>query len=77
MDPPLDPAHFIHRIGRTGRFSRAGKTLVLLVPSEKDYLGYLKVFHIWNPQLCAWCPVFFVSLSCKVWNCPNNLSLNH
>ena len=34
MDPPTDPAAFVHRIGRTARAGQSGKALVLLLPHE-------------------------------------------
>ena len=42
VDPPTDPAAFVHRIGRTARAGQAGKALVLLLPHEDGYLPFLE-----------------------------------
>eukprot|EP00397_Hematodinium_sp_SG-2012_P013759 GEMP01013980.1.p1 GENE.GEMP01013980.1~~GEMP01013980.1.p1 ORF type:complete len:631 (+),score=162.21 GEMP01013980.1:161-2053(+) len=41
FDPPLDPTVFIHRIGRTARAGKSGKSLLFLLPSETAYLDFL------------------------------------
>ncbi|KAL0225134.1 hypothetical protein RCL1_003046 [Eukaryota sp. TZLM3-RCL] len=42
-DPPDDPKEYIHRVGRTGRGGNdAGKALLFLMPSELDFLKFLK-----------------------------------
>ncbi|KAL0228715.1 hypothetical protein GEMRC1_013335 [Eukaryota sp. GEM-RC1] len=42
-DPPDDPKEYIHRVGRTGRGGNAaGKALLFLMPSELEFLRYLK-----------------------------------
>ncbi|KAL0484484.1 ATP-dependent RNA helicase [Acrasis kona] len=41
-DPPENPNEYIHRVGRTARAGRQGKALLLLLPSEKGFLKYLK-----------------------------------
>ena len=42
-DPPSHPASFIHRAGRTARNGDEGQALLLLLPSETDYIDYIKV----------------------------------
>ncbi|KAL0218615.1 hypothetical protein P9112_004268 [Eukaryota sp. TZLM1-RC] len=42
-DPPDDPREYIHRVGRTGRGgNNAGKALLFLMPSELEFLKFLK-----------------------------------
>lgn len=36
LDCPEDCATYIHRVGRTARFEKAGNALLLLLPSEKE-----------------------------------------
>ena len=44
LDPPSDPAAFLHRSGRAGRAGRAGRSVVLLSPgAEEDYVPFLAV----------------------------------
>ncbi|KAJ4911413.1 DEAD-box ATP-dependent RNA helicase 18 [Raphanus sativus] len=42
-DPPQDPKVFIHRVGRTARFGRQGRSIVFLLPKEKDYVEFLSL----------------------------------
>ena len=55
FDAPLDPAVFIHRIGRTARMGRQGQSLLLLAPSEDAYVPYLHRLHVpieaWTGQV--------------------------
>lgn len=41
-DCPEDPATYIHRVGRTARFSRGGESLLLLLESEKTMVEELQ-----------------------------------
>lgn len=41
IDPPQDPASFVHRIGRTARRGLEGAAVVFLDESEKDYIDFL------------------------------------
>ena len=43
FDPPSDPSFFIHRVGRTARAGRSGRSLVLLLPGEASYVQLLEV----------------------------------
>ncbi|GFR50915.1 hypothetical protein Agub_g13233, partial [Astrephomene gubernaculifera] len=43
LDPPQDPAAFVHRVGRTARMGRAGSALVLLTPAEEPYVEFLRL----------------------------------
>jgi ATP-dependent RNA helicase DDX18/HAS1 len=41
-DPPDDPRDYIHRVGRTARAGKVGKSLLFLLESELGFLRYLK-----------------------------------
>mmetsp|Transcript_37418 Transcript_37418/g.81476 ORF Transcript_37418/g.81476 Transcript_37418/m.81476 type:complete len:434 (-) Transcript_37418:79-1380(-) len=41
-DAPLDPAAFVHRIGRTARAGQSGRSIIMLMPSEDSYPTYLQ-----------------------------------
>ncbi|CAM9212399.1 unnamed protein product, partial [Ascophyllum nodosum] len=41
FDPPQDPSYFVHRVGRTARAGRKGKSLTLLCPAEDAYVPFL------------------------------------
>ncbi|KAJ1978796.1 ATP-dependent RNA helicase [Dimargaris xerosporica] len=41
-DPPDDPREYIHRVGRTARGGRSGRSLLFLAPNELTFLKYLK-----------------------------------
>ena len=41
-DPPDDPRDYIHRVGRTARAGKVGKSLMFLLPSELGFLRYAK-----------------------------------
>ncbi|KAI2602295.1 ATP-dependent rRNA helicase spb4 [Hypoxylon sp. NC1633] len=43
VDPPSDPKSFLHRCGRAGRAGRRGLSVILLQPSEADYVPFLDV----------------------------------
>ncbi|KAG8341270.1 DEAD DEAH box helicase Helicase conserved C terminal domain [Trypanosoma vivax] len=45
-DPPLDPATFIHRIGRTARMGRQGESLVFLMPQELEYIAFMELQNV-------------------------------
>lgn len=45
LDPPTDPATFVHRVGRTGRFGKTGRATLLLLPRETAYADYWRVRH--------------------------------
>lgn len=42
FDAPVDPAAFVHRIGRTARAGASGKSLAMLLPHEDGYLPFLE-----------------------------------
>ncbi|KAG8759978.1 ATP-dependent RNA helicase [Serendipita sp. 396] len=42
FDPPDDPRDYIHRVGRTARAGKTGKSLLFLLESELGFLRYLK-----------------------------------
>ncbi|PPR08128.1 hypothetical protein CVT24_012372 [Panaeolus cyanescens] len=41
-DPPDDPRDYIHRVGRTARAGKVGKSLLFLLDTELGFLRYLK-----------------------------------
>eukprot|EP00796_Vickermania_ingenoplastis_P008831 gene8831-6214_t len=43
-DPPVDPASYLHRIGRTARIGRSGDSILFLAPHEEEYAAYLSQF---------------------------------
>ena len=45
-DAPLEPSVFIHRIGRTARMGREGRSLLLLSQHEDAYIPYLHRLHV-------------------------------
>ena len=42
FDPPDDPRDYIHRVGRTARAGKTGKSLLFLLESELGFLRFLK-----------------------------------
>lgn len=42
FDPPDDPRDYIHRVGRTARAGKDGKSLLFLLPNELGFLRYLR-----------------------------------
>jgi len=42
FDPPDDPKEYIHRVGRTARAGLSGRALLFLLPTEIQFLRYLK-----------------------------------
>ena len=46
FDPPDDPRDYIHRVGRTARANKKGKSLLFLQPSELGFLSHLKEARI-------------------------------
>lgn len=46
FDPPDDPRDYIHRVGRTARAGKEGKSLLFLLPSELGFLRFLKVAKV-------------------------------
>jgi ATP-dependent RNA helicase DDX18/HAS1 len=41
-DPPDEPREYIHRVGRTARAGKRGRALLFLLPSEVNFLRYLR-----------------------------------
>lgn len=41
FDPPDDPRDYIHRVGRTARAGKSGRSLLFLLPSEQGFLQFL------------------------------------
>lgn len=42
FDAPTDPSVFVHRIGRTARAGRSGRSLLLLCPPEDAFIPFLR-----------------------------------
>jgi ATP-dependent RNA helicase DDX10/DBP4 len=43
VDAPEDPDMYVHRVGRTARFKQQGQALMLLDPSEEEYIQKWKL----------------------------------
>lgn len=43
VDPPQDPAAFVHRVGRTARMGQSGSALAFLLPNEEPYVDFLRL----------------------------------
>ncbi|CAM9310364.1 unnamed protein product, partial [Scytosiphon promiscuus] len=41
FDPPQDPSYFVHRVGRTARAGKKGRSLTLLCAAEDAYIPFL------------------------------------
>ncbi|CAN7141782.1 unnamed protein product [Brassica rapa subsp. narinosa] len=41
-DPPQDPKMFNHRVGRTARLGKEGRSIVFLLPEEEDYVEFMR-----------------------------------
>ncbi|CAM9855457.1 unnamed protein product, partial [Laminaria digitata] len=41
FDPPQDPSYFVHRVGRTARAGKKGRSLTLLCAAEDAYVPFL------------------------------------
>ena len=48
-DLPSDPAKYIHRIGRTGRFGRKGVAINFVTPGDANFLATLREYY--NTQI--------------------------
>jgi ATP-dependent RNA helicase DDX55/SPB4 len=46
FDAPQDPAVFIHRVGRTARAGKEGKSLLLITPKEEAYIDFLQARQV-------------------------------
>lgn len=46
VDCPDDVASYIHRVGRTARYTASGRSLLLLTPSEKAMLPRMEAAKI-------------------------------
>lgn len=46
VDAPQDPAFFVHRVGRSARAGKMGKSLVFLTPKEEAYVDLLRMRNV-------------------------------
>jgi ATP-dependent RNA helicase DDX55/SPB4 len=46
LDAPQDPAVFVHRVGRTARAGKEGKSLLFLTPKEEAYIELLHMRQV-------------------------------
>jgi len=42
-DAPIDPAQYVHRVGRSARAGKEGSSLIFLTPKEDAYVDFLKM----------------------------------
>jgi len=42
FDAPMDPAQYIHRVGRSARAGRIGSSLIFLAPKEESFIDFLR-----------------------------------
>jgi ATP-dependent RNA helicase DDX55/SPB4 len=45
-DAPQDPAFYVHRVGRSARAGKTGKSLLFLTPKEEAYVDLLKMRNV-------------------------------
>lgn len=45
-DAPTEIKEYVHRIGRTARFTGKGKSIIFLTPSEKEYVSQLEEHQV-------------------------------
>lgn len=38
LDCPIDPKTYIHRVGRTARLDKSGRSFIVLMPNEKEFM---------------------------------------
>lgn len=43
FDAPIDPSSYVHRVGRSARAGRTGKSLVFLTRKEEAYIDFLRL----------------------------------
>jgi ATP-dependent RNA helicase DDX10/DBP4 len=66
VDAPEDSAMYIHRVGRTARYKRNGKALLLLLPNEeKPFLALLEKAKVPGLKRLSMNPNLKVSIAQK------------
>lgn len=65
LNCPFDVETYIHRVGRTARYTREGNSLLFLLPSEKQFLQRLKEKAI-EPKLLGLNPKKMLSITGKL-----------
>ena len=43
FDAPTDPSQYIHRVGRSARAGKRGRSLIFLTPKEESFVDFLKL----------------------------------
>jgi ATP-dependent RNA helicase DDX55/SPB4 len=43
FDAPTDPSQYIHRVGRSARAGKQGRSLIFLTPKEESFVDFLKL----------------------------------
>ncbi|GAB5353347.1 hypothetical protein AAMO2058_000029200 [Amorphochlora amoebiformis] len=46
LEAPKDPEMFVHRVGRVSRMGKAGLAILLLTPSERKFIEYLRIHKV-------------------------------
>jgi ATP-dependent RNA helicase DDX55/SPB4 len=46
VDAPQDPSFFVHRVGRSARAGKTGKSLLFLTPKEEAYVDLLRIRNV-------------------------------
>ena len=58
FDAPVDPAQYIHRVGRSARAGKFGSSLIFLSPKEESFIDFLRmrkvpIQEIGEDEICA------------------------
>ena len=58
FDAPVDPAQYIHRVGRSARAGKFGSSLIFLSPKEESFIDFLRmrkvpIEEISNDEVCS------------------------
>eukprot|EP00566_Odontella_aurita_P008784 CAMPEP_0113543428 /NCGR_PEP_ID=MMETSP0015_2-20120614/10151_1 /TAXON_ID=2838 /ORGANISM="Odontella" /LENGTH=830 /DNA_ID=CAMNT_0000443583 /DNA_START=62 /DNA_END=2554 /DNA_ORIENTATION=- /assembly_acc=CAM_ASM_000160 len=57
-DAPVDPSQYVHRVGRTARAGKSGRSLLLLTEKEESYVDFLRrrnvpLVNVGSEERCA------------------------
>jgi len=58
FDAPMDPAQYIHRVGRSARAGRIGESLIFLTPKEESFIDFLRarkvpIAEVSGEEMCS------------------------